>query len=302
MTFVATGPGRIAVVSVRRNALKVILGNFDIDGDQPKRAHIEFIETRLIEPLLRTRARVEVMGGASHSGGEAHNLALSGRRAHNVVALLAARGVRATQIAAGATGEWRATPGVNEHALDRNVIIKLSLPTPPPPPPPPPPLPTPPPRSMQSSEPIDYRIRMLLAFGLELEALGQDHVGFQVWDAGSHRVATYQYAGANFGIGTPTLSWIGNWNQIPTTRPLSFAELEGWARFGGMGAFWWDRSYLYLRGHPAGAIDLRMDPFDTGFTLGISISFGTGHFDLVGGPFSEAQWNAQVRFPPYRVP
>lgn len=62
MSLVRTGPGTYRVISLSPHSLKVVLENFDIDGDTPKRQHLDFIDTRLIPALIGTGARAEIVG------------------------------------------------------------------------------------------------------------------------------------------------------------------------------------------------------------------------------------------------
>ena len=284
MAITPTGPGRVIVRSVTPTTVKVVLANYDIDGDTPKVEHLNFIDTRIVPALVGTNARIEIVGSASHSGTEGHNWALSGRRTHNVIERLTRAGMQVTQVSASATGESRATPGVNEHELDRSVTLYVYAPSRPP---------APAPRPAAPANP-NYQVRMLLSFGME-GVFGHDHAGFQVWDSARHIVAIYQYTGGNAGFGGG-VSIRGPWNPLPAASTVTFQDLEGWARFGGVGALWWDRSYLILRGNPAGTINIHMDPFNTGFTLGVSLSAGIGRIELVGRPVSEAAFNAANRF------
>ncbi len=81
-----TGPGRSErLPGPPRPGL--LIYNFDIDGDQLKPEHQEFLRQEVV-PVLRRGGSVSIAGLASRSGTVSHNQALSRRRAENTLVFL----------------------------------------------------------------------------------------------------------------------------------------------------------------------------------------------------------------------
>jgi outer membrane protein OmpA-like peptidoglycan-associated protein len=85
--FRATGPGKHDRKENGPNDWTVNLYNFDVQGDQLKEDHTDFL-TLSIVPRLRAGGGVTIMGIADATGDESFNQALSERRANNLLAFL----------------------------------------------------------------------------------------------------------------------------------------------------------------------------------------------------------------------
>lgn len=131
-----TGPGR---TEHRTSPKSLLLYNFDIDGDQLKAEHEAFLRREVV-PILQRGGSVSLVGLASRSGSESHNLSLSERRAHNTLAFL--RKAVSSKFAAREVtgfGESKAQQegyrDGSENERFRSVIVFVSpAPTPPDPP------------------------------------------------------------------------------------------------------------------------------------------------------------------------
>lgn len=139
-----------------------------IDVDTPKSEHIAFLDSAIAPILAGKTARAWLQGSASSSGSDAHNLALSRRRAEKVAEHLKSRGVLASQLQIDAAGESLANARAGESSEDRAVaILAAPLFTPIQPPPRPPA-----PRPITATR---FRLRMLggLSGGLGPVAIDQ---------------------------------------------------------------------------------------------------------------------------------
>src|SRR5262252_805988 len=96
----ATGPGKITIDNKfnGRGMLKVVLHNFDVDGDQPKPEHIRFLNQQVVGLLQNDCGHIWMQGSASRSGSNAYNMALSKRRVQAIAAYLASRGILTKQM------------------------------------------------------------------------------------------------------------------------------------------------------------------------------------------------------------
>jgi hypothetical protein len=141
MTLIHTGPGIVTIdPHAPAGGVRAVMSNFDIDGADVKREHQTFLTTRIVPILTGPNARAWLQGSASHSGSDAHNQALSERRARAVATFLAAHGVPALRLTVSAIGESQANPARLENSPDRAVaILAAPLLRPPPPPLPHPP-------------------------------------------------------------------------------------------------------------------------------------------------------------------
>jgi hypothetical protein len=131
-----TGPGR---TEHRTSPKSLLLYNFNINGDQLKAEHEAFLRKEVV-PILQRGGSISLVGLASRSGSDSHNLALSEKRAHNTLAFL--RKVVPGKFAAREVtgfGESKAKQeGYRDGSEDerfRSVIVFVSpAPTPPDPP------------------------------------------------------------------------------------------------------------------------------------------------------------------------
>jgi outer membrane protein OmpA-like peptidoglycan-associated protein len=116
----STGPGRVEVEPEysSANSIKGVLYNFDVDGDELKSAHTEFLLRRVVPLLRNSGGYVFLLGSASRVGREDYNLRLSERRVDKVAAFLKAYGVAEYQMQRKAVGESLAigpTPDDERH-------------------------------------------------------------------------------------------------------------------------------------------------------------------------------------------
>jgi hypothetical protein len=283
MTLIRTGRGVVTIdPRAPTGGIRAVMSNFDIDGADVKPEHQTFLRTRVIPIMVGPAARCWLQGSASRSGPDAHNQALSERRANAVQAFLVANGVQASRINASAVGESQANPARLENAPDRAVAVLAAPLYRPPPPPPPRPVPTAPPTNT--------------AFKLKVHAeiqAGEGGIGeqiyIQIWDVRNSLTTFYVYTGG--GIGASPLpvggTLAGPWNDFTTTGPLGVAEFGGPARFTSAGAGPWTLNYLNMMGMPRGTATVP-NPLDlsTGFTMGI------GGSSTVGGmvPVDPTPW------------
>src|SRR5215470_17928051 len=99
MTLVRTGPGAVTIdPRAPAGGVRAVMSNFDIDGADVKREHQTFLISHVVPILTGSSARAWLQGSASHTGTDAHNLALSGRQVNAVVAFLVARGVATSRL------------------------------------------------------------------------------------------------------------------------------------------------------------------------------------------------------------
>jgi hypothetical protein len=131
-----TGPGR---TEYRTSPKSLLLYNFDINGDQLKAEHEIFLRKEVV-PVLQRGGSVSLVGLASRSGADSHNLALSERRAHNTLAYLrkAVPGAFAAREVTG-FGESKAEQegyrdGSEDERFRSVIVFTSSAPTPPDPP------------------------------------------------------------------------------------------------------------------------------------------------------------------------
>ena len=268
-----TGPGK---VDDKSNPLFVIvrLYNFDTDWHELKPEHETFLDT------LRSRAKssggIYVLGLASRSGGDDHNLKLSQRRREAVVSYVNALAGRTLPLQGGWAGEQFAFGPKEDDPYDRAVIMTLWTVHPPPPP-----TPAPPPPAPSVSTPAKhtrFQIRMTSAFGTPVTMSAT----FEIEDLDVHERSIYQYK----GIGPPLpgfpFSWsgAGPWNEFRTLSPRTSREFAGMAEIEsissppGKGPNW---SVLTLR--PGAHPPIGLINFQTGRTEGFGLSAYIG--DLI---------------------
>jgi hypothetical protein len=272
MTLVHTGPG---VVTIDPRApvggVRAVMSNFDIDGADVKREHQTFLTMRVVPILVGLNARAWLQGSASHSGPDAHNQALSERRARAVAAFLVAHGVSASRLTVSAVGESQASPAALENSPDRAVAV-LAAPFLRPPPPPPRPGPTAPLTNTA------FRIRVHAAIGGgEVAAIEQLYI--QIWDVSHSLTCFYQYTGGGFGASVLPIggTLAGPWNDFRTTGPVSVVEFGGAARFTSAGAGPWTLNYLNMMSMPRSTATLPNPlSLSTGFTMGLGASTTIG--------------------------
>jgi hypothetical protein len=126
------GPGEITVSSSQDDNGQVVnadvrLFNFDIDVAEPlKSEHLEFLRHQVVPAIqANPRASIVLVGSASRSGPEAHNLGLSRRRAEEVQKAL---GPVNSQIVVS-FGRGAPMSGPHEDKHDRAVFMFVAFPT-----------------------------------------------------------------------------------------------------------------------------------------------------------------------------
>jgi hypothetical protein len=220
-----TGPG---AVDQRSNSLFVIarLYNFDTDWHELKTEHKLFLDG------LKVRAKaaggIYLLGMASRSGGDAHNLALSQRRRESVVKYVTTLAGKTLPVEGGWAGDQYAFGPNEDHPFDRAVILTMWTAHPPTPPLPKvtpiPPIVVPPP-----APPVHrrFQIRMMSAFctSISIRAI------FEIEDCDVHERFKYDFRGIGPPLPGLPVSWTGAgpWNEFVTLTPLSAGDFAGTA-------------------------------------------------------------------------
>jgi len=131
-----TGPSGL-VHEETKDPPAALLWDFDIDGDELKPAHREWLGERIIRPLLKrslpggpAAAKIALIGLASSTGSEESNLGLSKRRAYRVKKhLVSSLGGRTVRWDPTWAGERIANPhsieSGREDARYRSVVIGM---------------------------------------------------------------------------------------------------------------------------------------------------------------------------------
>ena len=276
--LVRTGPGAVRTDSrVPAGGIRVVLSNYDVDGDAIKPEHRDFLDREVIPRLVGRSARAWLQGSASHSGEDDYNQRLSERRVDHVIDYLKSHGALDSQVNRAAVGESMATPGVNEAQEDRAVSILVAPLTAPPPPPP---APAP---SIPTS--TAFRIRMLGGLSVGTFGLQADQLYFQIWDHAHSLTSFYVYfaGGAGRSVRLPLSATLqGPWNDFTVTRAIRVNDFGGPARFTSGGSAWFTWNYLNMMGLPPGAATVpRSMRISTGFTMGIGAGTTVGDMRIV---------------------
>jgi hypothetical protein len=271
-----TGPGKITTSSaVPVGGVRASMHNYDIDGSDIKPEHTAFLNASVIPILNGADARCWLQGSASHSGSDAHNMALSQKRVDGVVAYLVSRGVARNRLIPSAIGESGASMASVESAGDRAVSLLCA------PVAKPKPIPPVPPSPVQKTN-TRFRIRELGGISGGAGPIAFDQIFFQIWDQSNSLSTFYNYRAGGVGKGAkggPPLSVTleGPWNDFTTTGPLATHEFAGPARFTTAGAFSWTVNFVNFMGMPRG---LKTNPnplkINTGFTVGLGGSTSVG--------------------------
>lgn len=124
------GPGEILIQPSQRGKIidvDVRLFNFEIDVAGPlKKEHLDFLRTQILPAVQANRgASIFLIGSASRSGKEGHNLGLSRRRAEEVQRILAP--VNAQIVDSFGRGAPKSGPIEEKH--DRAVFMFIAFPT-----------------------------------------------------------------------------------------------------------------------------------------------------------------------------
>jgi hypothetical protein len=112
----------------RGNVVEYRLWNYDIDGSMPRPEHEEALAGAVADDLLASEAPVAIVGHASRTGTDAHNRALSMRRAETVRDVLFGQGVDTSRMTVMAYGESSRLPDAEENARERAVRIIAVMP------------------------------------------------------------------------------------------------------------------------------------------------------------------------------
>jgi hypothetical protein len=202
--------------------------NFDVDGDALKREHKAFLDAQVV-PILRGANSICILRGeASHTGGDAHNLALSARRAENTRDYLTAHGAASSRVRVQFVGESLAGSfvGENDEARAVSILVARAAPLPRPTPPP---APAPVPKTTTK-----FRLRMLGAISAGIRVVQVDTIFFQIWAPSLSVTSFYEFTatGVGKGAGTPISATLeGPWNDFETTAPIETTDFAGPTRF-----------------------------------------------------------------------
>jgi hypothetical protein len=283
-----TGPGKITVDGKYNGngMIKAVLHNFDVDGDQPKPEHLNFLEQQAVPLLQNERGHIWMQGSASRSGTNAYNMALSKRRVRKVAAYLAGRGILAKQMQLDAVGEEMAIGHALEDEADRAVallILPVKRDSPPPPPRPPKPRPV----------TDKFKIRMLAGLSASAGPAQTENLFFQIVDKDHGVTAFFHYGSLGLGksVRLPLSGTMkGPWNDFLTSGPMEVSEFEGAARFTTAGAGPFTLNYLNMMGLPPGIATVPNPlSINTGFTIGLGVSTSVGKLTWI--PREVMQYN-----------
>lgn len=283
-----TGPGKILRTGqAPAGGVRAALANFDIDGDAPKAEHKAFLDAQVV-PILRTPDSICILRGeASQTGSDAHNLALSKRRAENVLSFLASRGVPAVRVRVQFVGESLAGafPGENAEARAVSVLVARTATVPAPAP-----QPTPPPEPAAKTT-TKFKLRMLGALSSSVGVAQIEKIFFQIWAPSLSLTTFYEYSSVGLGKGVGAAMSVtlkGPFNDFTTTAAIGTIDFGGPARFTTSGAGPFSVNFLNMAGLPSGVATVPNPlKIDTGFTVGLGLSTSAGAM-IRGftGPFS----------------
>lgn len=286
--------GRVYVVSLpNAKVLQAYLVDFDIDGDNLKDAHKEWLDRHIIErialvdsagrtrlPLPGERAHatwfIWLIGHASRTGSDAHNLDLSARRISSVETYIYARlnarspvsKVKHLRWPRGETKAKSAQPDETEDLFYRSVqILFLPLPVPDDQPEPIRPDPIPPPRKPKW-ETVEYRIRLVSGGGVS-GVIGAEAYMFEILDVENNNIGLYAYAAPIAGMSlpvpkvkvpnvTPSWSFRGPWNSFRQPRVLGAGGFQGPAKYYSASAIKWSWNRFEFGGPVSLAYDRSM--------------------------------------------
>lgn len=282
-----TGPGRVVTSpGAPAGGVRAALVNFDIDGDALKAEHKTFLDAEIVPILKRVDSICILRGEASHTGSDAHNLALSKRRAQNVQSFLTLRGVPPTRVRVQFVGESLAGSSLAENAEARAVSVLVAR-TAVVPPPRPEPTPAPAPAKTTTK----FKIRMLGALSSGVGVVQIEKIFFQIWAPTLSLTTFYEYSSAGFGKGagvSMSVTLKGPFNDFTTTSAIATTDFDGAARFTTSGVGPFSVNFLNMMGLPPGVATMPNPlKIDTGFTVGLGLSTSVGNM-LPGftGPFS----------------
>lgn len=121
------------VVSLNKDNTNVLLCDYDIDGDELKSAHRDWLEQQVIEPYGLSKSSsmlgmmsITIEGRTSRTGSDRYNLALSQKRAVRVQAYLKNKVNSQIILSPRSRGESLSSYADNtEYAIDRAVRVQL---------------------------------------------------------------------------------------------------------------------------------------------------------------------------------
>ena len=239
-----TGPGSGKVELDRRPSFVAFkLVNFDIDDEQLKPGHVDFIEQEIL-PLLKTPhfVRAQLTGEASRTGDFGYDMQLGQRRADSVKTYLFRKltdTFKALPIDTTSVGRTQALGKSDaDGADDRGVLVEVFLGLPPPKPvPPPKPNPNPNPNPDPDREP-DY---------VKKGSAGDDIPMFEV-PGGAKLIQTNADNSLSFSAGTIVDCWVRGVGVGPVTisegkekrtvLPAITGQVEEFDRFGKVPVPW----------------------------------------------------------------
>lgn len=273
-----TGPGVVEVdTSAGPEPLRAKLANFNIDGDEVKQAHADFLLTFVVPRLQDGKGNIWMRGHASQTGGEKHNQDLSQRRVNNVAKLLTDVGIGANQMQLKAVGEGMSIGPNREDPSDRAVVLVVwpREKDDPPPPPEVPPLP---------KTNLRFQIKQHMNVNAGKVVVGDFSI-FQIWDVHASLTSFYTFSALGGGF-SPIPLWLsgtlpGPWNDLFVSKALAANAFGGAARFTTGGGGGKTVNYLDFMGLPAGFRTIPSPAkIETGFTLGVGGSSTVGRLTL----------------------
>lgn len=219
-----TGPGKVSEFDWVDSDLVLTanLYNYDIDGQELKPEHKEFLRERVANYVVKYGYHVWLHGHTSRSGDYVHNVGLSKRRAEGVAAYLKTLGVPDSQMQTNWDGPRSATPKVLEAEIDRSVSFHIQPGLTPRPPRVPPIIPV----------TDKFRIRILGARVLDRPNTVLAEY-FQIWDFQNSLTAYYSIPGFYDRPQDPSLNQLasmpfkGPWNLFSVVIPCPVTFFEG---------------------------------------------------------------------------
>ena len=126
-----TGEGKVREVVVSRNPIfaRIDLYNYNIDGNNLKPRHQEYLRQKIVPLLHKAPIHAKLVGRTSRSGDSAYNQQLSVERVLRVKQFLMSTGLPESKVPGSqmqATGESRSTSDSNEAEAERSVTLTLA--------------------------------------------------------------------------------------------------------------------------------------------------------------------------------
>ncbi|HLK65116.1 MAG TPA: OmpA family protein [Bryobacteraceae bacterium] len=306
------------VWQISADPLQALLYDFDIDHDDLKSAHLEFLDTKVLGAIQagsRKKWRFKVEGRASRSGTEKHNLGLSQKRAQKAYEYVTKKAHGDLFAEAQWVGEDRAArdgqKDGKENMVYRAVLVDLCGEDKPIPPPPPPPVIAAPPKPKTLPPNKPFQIRMLdgasVTYTLPLPGpiqkvmqagVSRDSYTFEIRDVEANVSCVYLFEAMGKTLG-PSLSVKnvgggktlgGDWNDFSGPRWISVEDFEGPATLESAGvshgaASHGSTTFMFRPLHwYSVAFGFRIPNFKTGRTVGspgVGVASTTGSLKLL---------------------